>query len=75
LRLEGGKELVIEAPQMSVKNRYVKNVLWNGKQHNKAYITHRELMQGGVLTFVMGSLPARLKTFRGENLPYSYLKK
>lgn len=75
LRLEGGKELVIEAPQMSVKNRYVKNVLWNGKQHNKAYITHRELMQGGVLTFVMGPVPARLKTFRGENLPYSYLKK
>ncbi|NLA16172.1 MAG: glycoside hydrolase family 92 protein [Bacteroidales bacterium] len=73
--LEDGKELVIEAPLLSVRNRYVRSVMWNGKPYDKAYITHRELMQGGILSFTMGSSPARGRTFRGERLPYSYLKK
>jgi|LSQX01.3.fsa_nt_gb putative alpha-1,2-mannosidase len=73
--LEGGKELVVEAPDLSVRNRYVKSVTWNGKPYDKAFITHRELMQGGVLQFVMGASPARGRVFRGEKLPYSYVKK
>ncbi len=57
LKLENGKTLTIEANNQTDKNIYVQKVLVNGKQINRNYITHREIMNGGKLTFFMSDKP------------------
>ena len=75
VHLENNKILTIEAPLLNPANIYVREVRWNGKLLDKAYITHQELAEGGKLEFHMSSRPARGRTFRREKLPYSFLKK
>ena len=57
LKLENGKILTIEAQNQSDKNVYVQKVLLNGRQINRSYITHAEIMNGGKLTFLMSDKP------------------
>jgi len=57
LRFENGKTLTIEALNQSDKNVYVQKVLLNGKEINRTYITHAEIMGGGKLTFAMSDKP------------------
>jgi predicted alpha-1,2-mannosidase len=57
LKLENGKTLTIEAQNQSDKNVYVQKVLINGKELNRTYITHAEIMSGGKLTFLMSDKP------------------
>ncbi|HOG26047.1 MAG TPA: glycoside hydrolase family 92 protein [Bacteroidales bacterium] len=75
VRLEGGRVLTIEAPRLTDKNIYVKEVKWNGKVLDSSYITHGQLLQGGILEFSMTDHPVRGRSFRNEKLPYSFLKK
>ncbi len=58
LKFENGKSLTIEALNQSDKNVYVERVAINGKPLNRNYITHREIMNGGKLTFTMSDKPA-----------------
>ncbi len=60
LKLENGKTLTIEANNQSDKNIYVQEVLINGKQIKRNYITHAEIINGGKLTFTMSAKPAIL---------------
>ena len=53
VRLGNGKTLEIKAPNISDENRYVSKITLNGKEITNRYITHDELMQGGVLEFEM----------------------
>jgi predicted alpha-1,2-mannosidase len=57
LKLENGKTLTIEAKNQSDKNVYVEKVLVGGKEVNRHYITHAEIMNGGRITFVMSDKP------------------
>ena len=52
-----GKEFVIEAKNTSSKNRYIQSATLNGKELNKFWIKHSELVKGGKLIFVMGPEP------------------
>ena len=71
IRLENGKLLNIEAPQVSDRNRYVRAVYWNGKLCPNAYITHRDLTEGGTLFFEMSSRPNKKRIFTSGGKPYS----
>lgn len=55
--LGSGKVLEIIAKNVSDKNCYIKSIKFNGQPINRAYITHDELVNGGVLEFVMSSKP------------------
>lgn len=57
LHLENGKTFRVESKKLSEKNKYVQSVLWNGKELSQPIIKHSQIMQGGVLTFEMGSKP------------------
>ncbi len=48
LKHEKGK-LVIEAPNVSSKNRYIKSIRLNGKKLNRYSLLHNELFNGNVL--------------------------
>ena len=53
LHLDNGKTFTITAQNQGEKNVYVKKVTLNGKQLDRNYITHSEIMDGGELVFVM----------------------
>ena len=55
LSLENGKTLTILAPNVSDKNQYIKSIRLNGKLITEPFLSHSELMQGGVLEFQMDS--------------------
>jgi len=55
LNLENGKTFEIEAINQSPKNVYVQKVLLNGKEIRNFTLKHSEIMNGGKLTFYMGS--------------------
>lgn len=70
-RLPGGNLLEIRAPGVSDKKRYVQSVTWNGRPYDKLYITHQDLLKGGVLEFKMGASPNRRRGQKAEDKPYS----
>ncbi|MFA9192735.1 GH92 family glycosyl hydrolase [Flavobacterium sp. FZUC8N2.13] len=57
IKLQGGKTFVIEAENVSDKNFYIQSATLNEVAFNQTAISHQQLLQGGVLHFVMGSKP------------------
>jgi predicted alpha-1,2-mannosidase len=57
LRLESGKEVVIEALENSTESLYVLSCTWDGELVEKGFLTHERLCQGGTLRFEMGEQP------------------
>ena len=57
LNLPNGKTLAIEAQNNSADNVYIQSVRLNGRAHDKTFVTHDALRDGGTLTFVMGPKP------------------
>jgi putative alpha-1,2-mannosidase len=55
LHLPNGKTLTIESQNMSENTGFLKNVLLDGKSLDRSFVTHEELMKGGVLKFVFSS--------------------
>ncbi|WP_394940430.1 GH92 family glycosyl hydrolase [Psychromicrobium sp. YIM B11713] len=53
-----GKDLVINAPNNSVKNVYVQSLRINGKDHPSSTLEQSEIANGGTLDFVMGPQPS-----------------
>ena len=68
------QDLVIKAPKVSAKNRYVKSVKLNGREYDKAYLTHQDICNGGELLFEMSSTPNKKRVFTEEQKPYSMTK-
>jgi hypothetical protein len=58
LNLENGKIFTIQANQLSAKNKYIKAVTLNGKDHAYSYIQHDAITQGGLLVFEMTDQPS-----------------
>lgn len=58
VHLDNGHDLIINAPGVSDKNRYIQNVLFNGRPLEATTIAHDRLAKGGTLTFVMGAEPS-----------------
>lgn len=57
IQLENGKRFVIKAHQVSNKNIYIQSAKLNGKPFDKSYLTHQQIMDGGVIEFIMGDVP------------------
>ena len=47
----------VVADNNSAENKYIQRVWLNGKEYNKAWIAHSDIMAGGELRFEMGSEP------------------
>ena len=56
--LGNGKEFVITGEQVSQENIYVQSATWNGMEWNSCKLTHKQIMEGGELHFVMGRHPS-----------------
>jgi len=56
IKTASGK-FTVKAKNNSAKNVYIQAVTLNGKPYNKDYVTHTDLLNGGVLEFMMGPKP------------------
>ena len=63
--------LEIKAEGVSDTRRYVQSLTINGKKYDKLYITHADLLKGGVWEFKMGTSPNKKRGQKAENKPYS----
>ena len=52
-----GKYFTMKAPLATVANKYIQEVKLNGKILDRSYITHQEIIDGGVLEFTMSAVP------------------
>ena len=55
ISLPKGKTFTINAKKKSEKDIYIQSVTLNGKKYDNTYITHQDILKGGVLEFKMGS--------------------
>ena len=59
VKLANGKRFTIEAKDQNDENVYVQKVVLNGKQLNRHYLTHDEIIHGGALVFYMTNTPTK----------------
>ena len=54
IQLSENKKLAIKVIKKGTnKDAYIRSVLWNGKKINQYFITHNEIMKGGMLTYII----------------------
>jgi len=57
INVGGGNTFVIEAKNVSEKNKYIQSAMLDDKPLNKPWIKHSDIIKGGTLIFMMGSRP------------------
>ena len=57
IHLENGRSFMVSAENNSDTNKYIQSISLNGKKINQSYISHKTIMEGGELVFVMGDTP------------------
>ncbi|MDI3527137.1 MAG: hypothetical protein PWR03_1320 [Tenuifilum sp.] len=57
IKLDNGKTFTISTQNQSANNVYIQKILLNGKPYNSNFINHIDIVNGGELTFIMGSKP------------------
>lgn len=72
IQLPNGKQFEIVCQNYSPDHKYIQSAKWNGKEWNKSWFTHVELMKGGKLEFVMGKRPNKEWASSEKALPPSF---
>lgn len=72
LHLENGKTVTIDAPANSKDNFYVGRLTVDGKDYEKNYLTHSQLLNGARINFEMVAQPNKQRATAPEDAPYSY---
>ncbi len=72
LQMENGKTLVINTPENSNQNLYIKNMTFNGAPYTKNYLTHENLQNGGEINIEMSDTPNKNRGINKEDFPYSF---
>ena len=65
IHLENGKTYTIAADNVSDKNFYVRSAKLNGKPYSRLSLAHRELMNGGTLSFEMTDRDDKVEMMKG----------
>ncbi|WP_316791825.1 GH92 family glycosyl hydrolase [Pedobacter frigoris] len=74
ISLENNKKFIIEAPNNSRENYYISTATLNGKLYTKNFITHSDIVNGGVLKFEMSNKPNLQRGTGIEDRPFSLTK-
>tara|TARA_R110000796_G_scaffold67449_5_gene154872 strand:- start:147294 stop:149588 length:2295 start_codon:yes stop_codon:yes gene_type:complete len=71
IHLQNGEKVVINAINNSDENRYINNMVYNGKTYTKNWLSHKELLKGAVIDFDMSNTPNKNRGTAKEDYPYS----
>ncbi len=55
VNLENGKQFKMMTVNNSKENKYIQSITLNGEKINRNYISHKEIMDGGIIIFTMGN--------------------
>ena len=66
IHLENKNQFTIQAHNLSDSNIYIENVYLNGNELNKTFISHDDIIAGGVLEFHMTDHPAVWGSLEGQ---------
>ncbi len=72
LALPDNRQFVISAANNSAQRVYIQKASLNGKQFMNNFLTHDEILRGGILNLKMSEKPNPKRGILPENLPYSY---
>lgn len=73
--LENGKTFVMSAPGVSGSKRYIKSIKLNGQNYTFNYISHSDIMKGGLMEFEMTDVPQSVWGTRPEDCPPDLMKR
>jgi predicted alpha-1,2-mannosidase len=71
LNLDNGKKIVINAAANSADNKYINSLKYNGKDYDKNWLSHSDLVKGATLDFDMTSAPNKNRGIVEADFPYS----
>lgn len=74
IHLQNNITFVIEAKNVSKQNKYIQSATLRGKDWNKPWFAHEDMMKGGSLTLIMGSKPNKLWAVGEDAAPPSMKK-
>ncbi len=74
INLQDGKKFKIIAENNSKEKIYVDKLFLNGKPLERSYITHKEIMTGGELRFIMSNMPNKAWASKSNAYPPSMSK-
>ncbi|WP_425076110.1 GH92 family glycosyl hydrolase [Psychroserpens sp. S379A] len=66
IHLENGKHFNILAHNLNDRNIYIESVVLNDKPHQKTFISHQDIINGGTLEFQMTDKPSVWGTQKGQ---------
>ncbi len=69
INLSSGKKFVVTAINNSPQNIYIQGIKLNGKDYEKSYLLHSDIMEGGTLEMTMGNTPNTRFGSLKENRP------
>lgn len=73
--LGNGKTFSVVCRNYSPNNKYIQSVKLNGKDWNKSWFSHNDLMEGGKLELVMGNKPNKEWASSDASVPPSFKMK
>jgi hypothetical protein len=66
IHLENGNQFTIVADNLSSEHKYVEDAQLNGQGLNRTFLTHEEIMAGGILDFKMTDRPSTWGVKEGQ---------
>ena len=72
IHLGNGKSFKVIAINNSKTNKYIQSAKLNGKVWNKSWISHKDVVKGGILELTMGNKPNRNWASADEDIPPSF---
>ena len=72
VKLSNGKTFTIIAHGASEANKYIQSAKLNGVEWNKPWISHEDILKGGVLEVVMGNEPNKAWGADAASVPPSF---
>lgn len=71
ISLDNGNAFIINAPENSNENMYIRETSFNKTPYSKLYILHKDIVAGGYLDFDMNNRPNKNIIIREKDKPFS----
>ena len=72
ITLENGNHIVVSASGNTSDTPYVGRMRFNGKEYDKNYLRHSDLVKGGLIEFFMQPQSNLLRGTLPQDAPYSF---
>jgi len=74
INLDNSKKFIIEAPANDSNNIYIQSATLNGSNYTRNFLSHSDIINGGIFKLEMGSKPNLNRGLTEEDKPFSLSK-